>query len=265
MNTTKNAVLIAATSLAAATGYADERLFTYSYEADVLPKGGVEFEQWVTHKRDQADGLFSRWEFREELEFGLTDRLTTALYLNFRETTVKNDALGIDDSEFEFKGVSSEWKYQILNPNKDVIGLLGYGEVTYSGTELELEQKLVLQKNFGDHWVSVLNVTLEEEWEWEDNAEEREFIIEFTAGLSYRLTDHWAVGLEGRHHRVYEDWDEKLGNAWFVGPAVHYGSGKWWGTLTVLPQVAGSPDTAHGLELEEHTKVEARLIVGYNF
>jgi hypothetical protein len=117
MNTTKNAVLLAA-SLATATGYADERLFTYSYEAEVLPKGGVEFEQWVTHKRDKDDGLFSRWEFREELELGLTDRLTTALYLNFRETTVKNDALGIDDHEFEFKGVSSEWKYQILNPKR---------------------------------------------------------------------------------------------------------------------------------------------------
>jgi len=52
---------------------ADERLFTYSYEAEVLPKGGVEFEQWLTHRRGKQDGVFAAWDFREELEFGLTE------------------------------------------------------------------------------------------------------------------------------------------------------------------------------------------------
>jgi hypothetical protein len=46
---------------------------------------------------------------------------------------------------------------------------------------------------------------------------------------------------------------------------VHYGSAKWWATLTVLPQVAGDPDTRWGLELDEHTRIEVRLIAGYNF
>src|SRR5437867_5347424 len=82
---------------------ADERLFTYSYEADVLPKGGVEFEQWVTHQRDKKEGVFSRWDFREELEFGLTERLTSALYLNFRDTGERIG--GMEAHEFEFKGV----------------------------------------------------------------------------------------------------------------------------------------------------------------
>lgn len=253
----------AATSLLLPNSNADERLFTYSYEAEVLPKGGVEFEQWITHQRDKKEGVFSRWDFREELEFGLTERLTSALYLNFRDTSQRVG--GMEDHEFEFKGVSSEWKYQFLNPNTKPIGLLGYGELTYNGTELELEEKLVLQKNFGERWTAVLNATVEEEWEWEDDAEEREFTVEFTAGIAYRLNKNWAVGVEGRHHRVYEDWHEELGHAWFVGPSLHYGSSKWWGTLTLLPQVAGHPDTAHGLELDEHTKFEARLIIGYNF
>jgi len=264
MNTKKQSLLfLTAVSISAAHCSADERLFTYSYEAEVLPKGATEFEQWITHSRDKADGVFSRWDFREEMEFGLTDRLTTALYLNFRDTTVTTDT--VDSHDFEFKGVSSEWKYQFLNPNTKPIGLLGYGEVTYNGSELELEQKLILQKNFGEHWVAVLNVIAEQEWEWENNDEERELVLEFTAGLSYKINPNWAVGIEGRHHRVYEDWDEELGNAWFVGPALHYARSQWWATLTVLPQVAGHPDTAHGLELDEHTKVEARLIVGYNF
>jgi hypothetical protein len=264
MKTTRKTLLFAAVaSMCAAHTYADERLFTYSYEAEVLPKGGLEFEQWVTHRRDKADGVFSRWDFREELEYGLTDRLTTALYLNFRDTTETTET--VEAHDFEFKGISSEWKYQILNPNTKPIGLLGYGEITYNGSELELEEKLILQKNFGERWVTVFNAILEQEWEWEGDDEERELAVEFTAGVSYRLNKNWALGIEGRHHRVYADFDDEIAKAWFVGPVVHYGSGKWWGTLTVLPQVAGSPDMAQGLELDEHTKVEVRLIAGYNF
>ena len=265
MNTTlkKSALLTSLLCFSFVHSHADERLFTYSYEADVLPKGGLEFEQWITHQRDKEEGVFSRWDFREELEYGITDRLTTALYLNFRQTT--EETASVDANDFEFKGISSEWKYQILNPNTKPLGVLAYGEVTYNGTEVELEQKLVLQKNFGEHWVTVFNATVEEEWEWEADETERELSLDLTAGVSYRINNNWAVGLEGRNHRVFPDFGDEEASAWFVGPAIHYGRPRWWATLTVLPQVAGDPDTAHGLELEEHTKIEARLIIGYNF
>src|SRR6185436_2031071 len=94
---------------------ADERYFNYSYEAtSVLPKGGVEFEQWITYSGQKEDGVFARWDFREELEFGITDRYTTALYLNFRNTHSDGaDAFedGAEVDDFEFKGISSEHKY----------------------------------------------------------------------------------------------------------------------------------------------------------
>src|SRR4026207_1688267 len=108
--------------------HADERFFTYSYEASsVLPKGGVEFEQWITYSGGKEDGNFSRWDLREELEFGITDRYTTAVYLNFRDTHSDITADPADDvDEFEFKGVSSEHKFQFLNPHTKPIGLLGY-------------------------------------------------------------------------------------------------------------------------------------------
>src|ERR1044072_9600156 len=76
-------VLLLASLLAAR---ADERLFTYVQEAEVLPRGGLEFEQWLTHRRDKADGVFAAWDFREELEYGLTDKLSGAGYLNFTST-----------------------------------------------------------------------------------------------------------------------------------------------------------------------------------
>ena len=73
--------------LASRGGLADERFFTYIQDADVIPKGGWEFEQWVTYRKGYPGGDrdFNQylWDFREEMEYGFTDRLSGALYLNF--------------------------------------------------------------------------------------------------------------------------------------------------------------------------------------
>jgi len=251
---------------------ADERLFTYVEEAEVLPKGGLEFEQWLTHRRGKANGVFAAWDFREEIEYGLTDRLTVAGYLNFKSTHSEGvtDSKGVpqtDESGIEFEGVSTELKYQLLNPNTKPMGLLLYGEATYNGEKFELEEKLVLQKNFGEKWVAAFNVILEEEWAFTPTDTEEELALELTAGIAYKLNSHWSVGVEGRNHRVFEpgfNFGNQEANAWFVGPNAHYARGSWWAALTVLPQVHGSPATRNGLELEEHEKIEVRLIAGVN-
>jgi hypothetical protein len=261
--------LVAAALLAALlAARADERLFTYVQEAEVLPKGGLEFEQWLTHRNSKADGVFARWDFREELEYGLTDRITVAGYLNFKNTHSEGVTGLTDESLFEFEGISTELKYQLLNPNTKPIGLLLYGEATYNGEEFELEEKLVLQKNFGEKWVAAFNVTLEQEWGFTPIETEEEMKLELTAGISYKIGSHWSIGIEGRNHQVFApglDFSDRVANAWFVGPNVHYARDKWWATLTVLPQVHGSPDTRNGLELEEHEKIEVRMIAGINF
>ncbi len=77
---------------------ADERRFTYTYEPEVLPKGGLEFEQWVTLRTQRTAGgevqqeNYNLWEFREELEYGVTDKYSVSLYLNtpsrFRQISI---------------------------------------------------------------------------------------------------------------------------------------------------------------------------------
>ena len=247
---------------------ADERLFTYVQEAEVLPGGGLEFAQWLTHRRNKADGVFARWDFREELEYGLSDRMTAAGYLNFKSTHSEGVTGLANEDSFEFEGISTELKYQVLNPNIKPLGLLLYGEATYNGDEFELEEKLVLQKNFAEKWVAAFNVTLEQEWAFTSGDTEEELTLELTAGLAYKINSNWSVGLEGRNHRVFApglNFGNQEANAWFVGPNVHFARGRWWATLTVLPQVHGSPDTRDGLELEEHERIEVRLLAGINF
>ncbi len=257
--------LLAALGLAISQTHADERLFTYSYQAEVLPKGRAEFEQWITHSRGKEEGVFSRWEFREELEYGLTEKLTTALYLNGRSTHSDGVPGRDDEDKFQFKGISSEWKYQLLNPYTQPVGLLAYGEVRYDGEEVELEEKLIFQKSFGEKWVLALNAAVEEEWAFESDETERELALEFSGGLSYRITPRWAIGLEALNRRFFGDYEGQLTDAYFVGPALHYGANRWWATLTVLPQVHGSPDTRSGLQLDEYARIEVRLIAGVNF
>jgi len=44
------------TGLCVGVGRADERRFTYTYEPELLPKGGLEFEQWITLRTQRTAG-----------------------------------------------------------------------------------------------------------------------------------------------------------------------------------------------------------------
>ena len=61
---------------------ADEAIFALTYTTDLLPKGRWEFEQWVTSRWEKEHGTYSVLDFREELEYGLTDDFQIGLYLN---------------------------------------------------------------------------------------------------------------------------------------------------------------------------------------
>jgi len=250
---------------------ADERFFTYVQEADVIPKGGWEFEQWLTFRKGYLEGdhAFDQylWDFREEMEYGFTDKLSGAMYLNFQQEQIVAQQPGLaDSSKFSFKGVSAEVKYQLLNPYTDPVGVLLYFEPTYNGNEQELEYKLVFSKNLGDKWVLAANVIFEQEWEKENGQTERESVLEFTFGAAYRFTPNWSVGLEARYHDVFEGatLNEHLASAWFLGPNIHYGTSKWWATFTFLPQISGTPKDGR-INTTEHQIFEARLIFGINF
>ena len=110
------------------------------------------------------------------------------------------------------------------------------------------------------------NVVYEQEWEHEEGMTVKESVFELTAGAAYRITPNWSVGLEARHHSVFEGlaFDEHLGTGLFIGPNVHYGSSNWWATLSVMPQITGNPSDG-GINRTEHQTIETRLVFGLNF
>jgi hypothetical protein len=274
-----------AAGLCLAEAQADENPFGYTYTTDVLPKGKWEVEQWVTARVGKESGSFLGTDLRTEIELGFADRLQGSLYLNYNYFYI-HDALAssgpLDNKNFfGVSGVSSEWKYQVLSPYKDNFGLTLYLEPGYATIEpstgsrhqeIELEGKLILEKHWlDDALVGALNYTLEPEWEKADGDSgfNLHLKMEGTAGLAYRIAPRWYAGLEARLQTEFED--ANLNNsqfvAAFVGPSLHYGTQRWWATLTVLPQVWGWPDSRGkgGLTLDDHERLEVRMKFGYNF
>ncbi|MEO5774540.1 MAG: DUF6662 family protein [Sphingomicrobium sp.] len=270
----------------ATPAYADEQYFGYTYTAEILPKGKTEAELWATDRRGKANGHFDAQDYRLELEHGVTDRFSVAGYANFASHHIR-DGADRTDRDFAFQGLSAEFKYQVLSPYKDGFGLTLYAEPAWSrihgggekGTELELEFKALLQKNFlDDRLIWAGNLTFEPEWEKETaidpitgNIEaewEKELKLHASTGLSYRVANGWYAGVEGRYSSVYPNWTEGLHRetyAVFAGPAIHYAGKKVWATLSFQPQLFGSPSPGDNRALDEFEKRELRLKVGYNF
>lgn len=262
MNSTKTMVrwsLVAALALAA-VAQASERRFTYTYDSGVLGTDARELELWTT-MRAGRDTLYRRFDQRMEFEWGLTDRLQTAFYLNFGGLTRRSDA-GLETS-FDFKGISNEWKYKLLDPVADPVGLALYGEFGAGPTEVEAEAKIIIDKRF-DKLFMALNLVGEYEWELEGDELERELALEVDAGIGYLLTPSFSMGLELRSHT------EVVGGVaehtvLFLGPSLSYATHGGFATLTLLPQLTALGGATHGgLNLDEHERIEARLLFGWH-
>ena len=266
---------VLAGSLTLTEARADERRFTYVYEPEVLPKGAMEFEQWVTLRTQRTkgggvqQGNFHRWEFREELEYGVTDRYSVSLYLNgqsqnFRDFSATPPA---NASRTRFTGVSLENRYMLLNPANHAVGLTLYFEPRFSGDEAELEQKIIIGQRHGD-WKWAFN--LSHAIEWKNDLHQKDGELEASFGIARDLGKHWSLGLELRDHNELPDYRRWENTALFLGPVVNYRQEKWWATLTVLPQIygrnfLGNPDSNRSLDLAGHERLNLRLIVGLSF
>lgn len=250
---------------------ADERRFTYVYEPETLPAGALEFENWVTLRSQRSEEVgqdnYNRWDLRQELEYGVSDRYTVALYLNEKAESYRNPATDEDVSKFEFKGISLENRFNVLNPAEYAVGFTLYLEGRYSGEEAELEQKLIFGQRHG-LWKWAFNV--EHATEWEHNLRDVKGELGASFGLARDLGRHWALGLELRSDTHLPEYERVANSALFLGPVLSYRQERWWFALSVLPQIYGwnfhgDPDGEGSLDLKSHERLNIRLLIGFNF
>ena len=241
------AAFLVATTISAVAG---QRKFAFSYETTTAPQGSVEIENWVTWKETRnAEGRSDRFDFRHELEFGVTEHFQIGLYL--ADWTYSPDDT---EKKARYEHSAIELIYSFTDPTTDWLGSAAYLEITGGDDVLELEGKLLLQKNFGPVTVAY-NAVLEAAWEG-SHLEERTGEFQQTFGVSYSLNHHFSVGGELLHEIEFPNWGTAEDSRVWAGPNLSFRAGRFYATVAGLFQVtnvAAEPDT------------QTRLILGFSF
>jgi hypothetical protein len=266
--------MVALSAIMTSAAFAEESIFAFSYTTDLLPQGGKEIEQWVTWRHQKNSGSFNMIEGRTELEYGVTDKFQAALYLNYDWTQAFHNGpfgattppeqfsdflVGPDDhfNKTRFVGVSGELIYRIWSPYTDPIGIAVYTEPTIGQNFREVENKIILQKNFFDDLLTLaFNFTYAPELRYVTNdginyAWQEETDINFTFGASYRFMENWAAGFEFTNEHEYNSYwfNHESNSGYYLGPTIHYGGEHFFATATALwqlPLASTHTDTVPG-------------------
>jgi len=211
------------------------RRFTYVYEAKVAEKGEIEIENWVTWKSGPNNK--NGFDFRHELEYGVTDRFQLALYVADWK---------VADGIAYYENTALEAIYQITDPKKAFLGSALYGEVKLGDQQFKLETKGILQKNIGP-LVLAYNATFEAEWEGANLGSLNESYgkLEQSAGASWKFSDNIKVGGEFQQKFYLADWSAPTQPVVYAGPNVALEYGRYFATFTGMIQatgVSGQPD-----------------------
>lgn len=217
-------------SLYAAPLFSNERTFSYVYETATLPPGAKELEVWNTFRLGRLEH-YEALDQRIELELGVADDVMTAFYLNSRQ----------ENGVYKSRGFSNEWKFKVSDPVADEVGFALYGEAGFQAHEIELEQKLLLDKRL-EEWLGAFNAVAEQEFKYRQADEEIVLLkkkYSLIAGLSRTLSRKVSLGVEARYTTILEG---RASNAFHAGPSLAASFKDAWFVLTVLPQWGETKD-----------------------
>ena len=229
----------------------EARQFAFSNSAKPATKGEVEIETWVTWKTGKdSDSDFTRFDFRHEIEYGLSERMLLGIYLP--DWRYEENSSG---SEASFRDVGVELIYNFTDPSTDPVGFSLYNEIRGGNDLFILENKLLFQKNVG-RWKFVYNNVVEAEWEGDDLSDSKgEF--QQTLGIHRKLNDWLYGGIEGFHEIEYADWSDWEDSTVYLGPSFRVKPGGAWSFVIAptfqLSDVDSAPDFV------------TRLVFGWEF
>lgn len=221
-------LLMTLTVVSSLSTYADRRNYVWAYQYVTMPKNATELEFYqTTEVKDKADD----WEYRIEVEHGLTDRWDFSIYQIFKQK--EGDA-------FKWDAVQFRTRYRIAEEGILPIDPLLYFEYkrkTDSSTENKnkLEAKLILAKT-----LFKLNIAVNPLYEAYLNYKQE---VGLDAGISWELDPKLVLGLESTSRiSIYKDGSTKSGS--YFGPTVSVASGGWWYTAGVAFGLTDDSDPA---------------------
>jgi hypothetical protein len=269
-----------------ATAGEEETPFSTLYTTDLLPQGEAELEQSAVWGNGKPGESFNAVEGRTEVEYGWSENFQlsgSALYDWAIVRAHTSEAPDPDQDGLEFKGVSAEAIYRLLNSRDDDFGLALYLEPTIGPGYREIEAKVLLQKNLlDDRLVLAANAVWENEWfralpdltPGASSSWNKETELRLAAGAAYRFAPEWTGGLEftGQHDFDGFLWQRNTSavTSYYVGPALHYERDGYWLTLGAQVQLpwaanlSGEPEeTVNGFAGEE-ARYRLRLKFGFD-
>jgi hypothetical protein len=218
--------------------------FTYGYPTQ--PQGSLELEQYTDVvptrvAREAPDGTRDavtslRYELQTELEYGLTDRLEFGFYFAFRQMP------SADAPFLQFRGVKQRLRLRLAERGAWPVDVGLYLEVAEFHDEIELEEKILLSRQFGRVTLAA-NLWVEQEWYFQ--TEETKFIYNPTVGGTFEITPSVLVGLEYWARGRFDDPDTAVAGGedpsirtrHYLGPTVMLQRDGPWAALGVYARL----------------------------
>lgn len=209
----------------ASASRADRRSYVWTYQYMTMPEGQTEIEFYQTTKLKAVD----EWEYRVEVETGLSDRWDVSVYQIFKQ---------LEGDDFMWDAVQFRTRYRLGEEGLWFVDPLLYFEYNRKldlKKPNKLEAKLILAKTNGR-----LNVVANPVYEF-FFAPGTEHELGLDAGISWEFHPRIIAGIESTSRRVLEeDADFKS----YLGPTVSVASGKWWYSIGVAFGVTDASDDA---------------------
>jgi hypothetical protein len=239
MRRSTDARVLALAVLAGGAARANPRPLPFTYQAETLPQGAVEVEQFVdlvpvrVLSATSATGApiwFLASQFQTEFEVGLTDRLELGLYVSV-VPRAGEDFMDVPVLPFG-NGLRQRLRYHVANPETWPVDVSLYGEVSENEREIELEGKIILQRRVGPVRF-ITNLWAEHEFYLDGH---HEWVLNPTLGVTGELSPRYSIGAESWMRAEYPT-DAPATRAFNLGPHVYAGPAflasfgrLWWST-----------------------------------
>ncbi len=203
---------------------ADRRKYAWAYQTHIIAPDATEFEFYQTGK--QNSGKSDEWEYRFEIEQGISPKFDFSVYQFFTQTEgspIKWDA-------FQFRG---RYRFGLAGevPFDPVFYIEYKRKLENKSSQNKIETKLLVGKDFNKLNISINPV---HEYLWADGyASYQELGLDF--GLSYAPTFKFSFGFESVSRQYFYS-DNSLDNKFksSIGPTISYATGHTYYTFGLL-------------------------------
>ncbi len=206
--------------------YADRRSYVWTYQYMTMPESMTELEFYQTTKLRETDN----WEYRIEVEHGLTERWDFSIYQIFAQN--EGESLRWDAFQLRTRyRIGEEGMYPM-----DPLIYIEYNRKIDLKKPNKFEAKFVLAKT-----LSKFNVSLNPLYEL-FFAPGTKHEIGMDAGASWQLHPSFVAGVESVSRIEFEDGETE--SATYLGPTLSFAKGEWWYTLGVVFGINDMADDA---------------------